>query len=157
MTETGRSPWLSDLAFYITDDPVTENVNRAKAAEAAMNDQVQQGAHGPGFRLDRDHATRMVEKAMQVKLALENDQRITQTLERMQSAAQDPVSMRFTKAATWNGGQPGAFAYGAGHVRLEMLYIEELIERLNTALGRTTQNDQEAGKAVDDGVKKGKF
>ncbi|WP_340681646.1 hypothetical protein LCL61_23185 [Amycolatopsis coloradensis] len=160
MTEAERSSWLGDLGFYITDDRVaenrvTENVNRAKVAEIATNDQVQQAAHAPGFRLDRDHAERMVQKAKEVLEHLRNDQTITQSLERMRSAAEDPVSMGFTKAATWNGDQPGAFAYGAGHVRLEMLYLKELVKRLEKALGRTTENDQESGEALKGSVQEG--
>ncbi|MGW4830499.1 hypothetical protein ACWEOG_23160 [Amycolatopsis japonica] len=138
--------WLGDIILRVKD-PTGYEVDKATAAEIATNAQVQKAAHGPGIYLDRDHAEQMVKQAGEVLAALENDQSLTQSLERMQSAAQDPVSVGFTKAATWNGGQPGAFAYGAGHVRLEILYIKELIDRLNTALGRTTENDQNAGEA----------
>ncbi|WP_370946982.1 hypothetical protein AB5J62_05345 [Amycolatopsis sp. cg5] len=142
-----RAAWLEGLSFWVSD-PISENVDRARAAEAVANAQAQQ-AHGPGFRLDRQHAEQMVSQAIQVRADLENDQRITQSLERMQPAAKDPVSVAFAQNATWNGGTAGAFAYGAGHVRLEILYLDELIKRLNTALGRTTETDHAAGKAVD--------
>ncbi|MGY6653373.1 hypothetical protein ACXIZN_14490 [Amycolatopsis sp. TRM77291] len=153
MTDTSR-PWLAGLDMWVTD-PIGDNVERAKAAESAANAQVQQGAHGPGFRLDRDHAERMVRKATTILERLRDDQRITQSLERMKSAAEDPVSVGFAKAATWNADRPGAFAYGAGHVRLEILYLEELVGRLNKALGRTAGNDQDSGRAIKNSVETG--
>ncbi|WP_145926597.1 hypothetical protein [Amycolatopsis orientalis] len=152
MTET--SAWLAGMNFWVTDDLVDVNVNRARGRESWANAQVQQAAHGPGFQLDRDHAEKMVKDATEVLRRLRNDQSITESLERMKSAADDPVSVGFTKAATWSGGQPGAFAYGAGHVRLEILYLEELVRRLNTALGRTAGNEQDARNALQ-GVEEG--
>ncbi|MFD5091013.1 hypothetical protein ACFWMR_10470 [Amycolatopsis thailandensis] len=142
-----KDNWLGDIILRVKD-PIGYEVNKATAAEIATNAQVQQAAHGPGIYLDRDHAEQMVKQAGEILAALENDQSLTQSLERMQSAAQDPVSVGFTKAATWNGGQPGAFAYGAGHVRLEILYLGELTRRLEKALGRTSENDHESGKGL---------
>ncbi|MFI9450397.1 hypothetical protein [Amycolatopsis sp. NPDC052450] len=144
--DAGSKLW--DAIPIRVKDPTTEQVEKATAAETAANAQVQQNAHGPGIYLDRDHAETMLKKASDVLRQLRDDQSITQSLERMKSAAEDPVSVAFTKAATWNDGQPGAFAYGAGHVRLEILYLEELSRRLKEALGQTCQNDQEAGKTL---------
>ncbi|MFC9257266.1 hypothetical protein [Amycolatopsis thailandensis] len=156
MTDTAvpdKDNWLGDIILRVKD-PIGYEVGKATAAEIATNAQVQQAAHGPGIYLDRDHAEGMVEQAIQVRAHLVNDQSITASLERMRSAAADPVSVGFTKAATWNGGQPGAFAYGSGHVRLEILYLDELISRLNKALGRTAQNEQETQKTLN-GVQEG--
>lgn len=154
MTESMDRPWLGELGFFVTDS-VADNVYRARMAEAATNAQAQQQVHGPGFRLDREHAEKMVEQAIRIRQSLENDQSVTQSLERMEPAAKDPVSVDFAQSATWNDGRAGAFAFGAGHIRLEMLYLDELVKRLNLALGRTTEADHVAGEAIDDSVERG--
>lgn len=136
------SPWLSGVDFSIQDEQLRIIQNDRKKI-SALNNAVQTRGGGAGFSLDRQAAEEMVKQAVEVKLKLQNDQRIAQTLERMQPPAHDPVSVSFNQRATWNSGTPGAFAYGAGHFQLQVLYLSELIDRLNKALGRTTASDEQ--------------
>ena len=143
------SPWLTGVDFYITD-PVTQNIDNAKHREAQINAMTQGMAVGgaPGFSLDKDQAVKMVTDAMAIRIELEKLQNKAEFLEKMTAPAKDPASSSFNESATWQGGTPGAFAYGSGHLRLEVMYLSELIKRLNKALGRTSDTDDDLGTVV---------
>lgn len=138
------------IAFNITD-ATTKSIDDAKSHEAGGNaiTQMFAGVLSGGFSLDKDQATTMLAQAKKMRLDLRAIQNKAEFLEKMSAPAQDPVSVAYTKAATWQGADnPGAFAYGSGHIRLEVLYLSEIIDRLDKALGLTEAADDQAGADV---------
>ncbi|SDW30029.1 hypothetical protein SAMN05421504_101198 [Amycolatopsis xylanica] len=139
------SPWLDGVDIY---------VDNARNREVLDNRKIQAAHAGPGFSLDKDEATRMLEQARAIRKELQDVQHKAEFLEKMDPPAKDPVSCSYNGSVTWCGEEaPGAFAYGAGHLRLEALYLNELIERLRKALGIVEAEDEHAaGEAAQAGA-----
>jgi hypothetical protein len=58
--------------------------------------------------------------------------------------AEGRASKGYNALLSGNGGKPGAFDYGLGHIKLEHKYVVELINRLEDALHLTHSSDQGA-------------
>jgi hypothetical protein len=132
--------WLSDVSFVIRD--VGDRVAEAAAVVGVPA--------GPGFTLDRDEAKVMLEQCKQTLIDLKKLQNTAATLTRIIPPARDQVTVGYHGNLTaQQNGQPAAFAYGAGHVQLEIDYMNELITRLEDALGIMHSSDVNAQKTVE--------
>jgi hypothetical protein len=69
-------------------------------------------------------------------------------LTRLTSPADEPGSNSYNKLLVDAGPPPGAFAAGADQVKQEYAYADELVARLEQALGITEASDEQAGSDV---------
>jgi hypothetical protein len=128
--------WLDGLTFSIKN--VASEVGGVAAAAGAA-------AAGPGFSLDRDEAQAMLTDVTGILTDLQDLRNSANSLKQVRPPAQDPASVAYNASLASNGsGAPGAFDYGAGHVDVEIAYLEELKQRLDKALGKTEEADDQA-------------
>ncbi|MFD9889737.1 hypothetical protein ACFWY9_10370 [Amycolatopsis sp. NPDC059027] len=110
-----------------------------------IRDQQGQGDVGKGFSLDRGEAERMLKQAQQLLVEMQPALADANALAQIQPPARDPASMKYHGDLTrQDSGQPAALSFGAGHVRVQIAYLSELVTRLETALGKTHQADLRA-------------
>ncbi|SEB38937.1 hypothetical protein SAMN04489727_1278 [Amycolatopsis tolypomycina] len=85
--------------------------------------------------------------ALTVELAkIQNE---ANALSRITPPARDQVTSGYHGNLTRRqDGQPAAFAYGAGHVQVELDYLDELAKRLEDALGIVRSNEANAQETV---------
>ncbi|HWD03102.1 MAG TPA: hypothetical protein VG674_11690 [Amycolatopsis sp.] len=104
-------------------------------------------ASGGGFMLQRDEAEDLVKRLMAVRGQLVEMQARVEELCKITPPSRDPGSLAYQQALTVDkNGNPAALSYGGGHIDLQLAYVEELINRLNTALGKIqTGDEQQAG------------
>ncbi|MFE0022560.1 hypothetical protein [Amycolatopsis sp. NPDC059021] len=114
-----------------------------------IREQQGQGDVGQGFSLERGEAERMLEQARQLRIKVKDAENDARTLAQIQPPAGDPASISYHGDLTRRAdGQPAAFSFGAGHLLVQHAYLSELIDRLETALGKTHESDENAGADI---------
>ena len=150
MTASGN--WLSDVMFWV--DGVASGAAGGGAAAGGGGGGALGGSGGgapsgsQGFSLTREEAERALEEFRAIHddlLKLEGNAR---RLLELQPPAEDPASVRLNEAFAGGGSGPGVFGYGHGHVKKEIAYFRELVERLEKALGYVTEADESTGHHV---------
>ncbi len=101
-----------------------------------------------GFSLTREEAERALEEFRAIHDDLVDVEREAASLTRLTPPAGDPASVRLNEAFAGGSSGPGVFGYGAGHVKKEIAYFSELVERLEKALGYVAEADESAGHHV---------
>ncbi|ACU98507.1 hypothetical protein [Saccharomonospora viridis] len=148
MTASGN--WLSDVMFWV--DGVASGAAGGGAAAGGGGALGGSGGGAPsgsqGFSLTREEAERALEEFRAIHddlVELEYDAR---RLLELRPPAGDPASVRLNEAFAGGSSGPGVFGYGAGHVKKEIAYFSELVERLEKALGYVAEADESAGHQV---------
>ncbi|MFD9891761.1 hypothetical protein ACFWY9_20675 [Amycolatopsis sp. NPDC059027] len=114
-----------------------------------IRDQQGTGDVGKGFSLDRGEAERMLEQARALKGRVKDAEADANALAQIHPPARDPASIAYHGDLTRRAdGQPAAFSFGAGHLRVQHAYLKELVFRLETALGRTHESDENAAEGI---------
>ncbi|MEW2502949.1 hypothetical protein AB0878_21030 [Amycolatopsis sp. NPDC047767] len=135
--------WLAGLDFNISDA-----FGAAAAAGAAVGGGAGAGgavaSSGQGFTLNHDEAMTMLNSAREIRDDLWNLIPKAERLTSLKPPADEPASNGYNALLASNGGKPGAFDYGLGHIKLEHQYVVELIGRLEDALHLTHSSDQSA-------------
>ncbi|MCG3756677.1 hypothetical protein FKO37_39870 [Amycolatopsis sp. Poz14] len=102
-----------------------------------------------GFVLEPDEARMLLTKLTGVQQKLKKMQAKAAYLCSMQTPSQDPSTAAAHKAMHGDGqGQLGAYSYGGGHIDLQLEYVTELVERIQTALGVTVASDEDQGGLI---------
>ncbi|GAA1982440.1 hypothetical protein [Amycolatopsis minnesotensis] len=138
----GAFRWMGDADIRIADAAIADADATASSAGRS------------GFTLDLDQAHQLLADATRIRQELTLLQDNASVLERLEPPAQDPASKGYNGLLTRQGEQPGAFAYGAGHLRVEVEYLTELIGRLQKALVLKEGTEHDHGrklKKTDDG------
>jgi hypothetical protein len=148
-----QAGWLSDVNFWIKDAPSAPG---SLASTGGGTPGAAAGSASQGFSLTHDEAEDMVRRAEGVLSDIGDMLRKAETLTKVTPPAQDPASLTFNTQLVGNGQDGGAFGYGRGHLEREWGYLDELVKRLNDALGRTTESDHTAttivNQATDGGI-----
>ncbi|QWF83726.1 hypothetical protein [Amycolatopsis sp. CA-230715] len=130
----GSLRWMDGMDIWIADAAIAD----ADAAAAS--------AGRSGFTLDLDQANHLLDETIRIRTELVHLQRKADELESLTPPAHDPASADYHGSLTRQGQQPGAFAYGAGHLHVEVDYLAELIRRLRQAVGRTEETDEDGAR-----------
>ncbi|WP_275291369.1 hypothetical protein [Amycolatopsis sp. La24] len=140
MSQPGQQPgWLDGLYFNIGDA-----FSAGDAAGAAMG-----GApSGQGFTMSRDDAAAMLTLAKTVREHFRDMRPEANELIRLTSPADEPTSNGYTKLLVNEGEPKGAFVTGRDQVDQEFAYADELVKRLEKALGITESSDEQAATDV---------
>ncbi|GAB3353330.1 hypothetical protein [Amycolatopsis echigonensis] len=140
MPQPAQQPgWLDGLYFNIGDA-----FDAGDAAGAAMGG----ASSGQGFTMSRDDAMAMLKVAKTVRADFrdmrDDAYRLTQTT----SPADEPTSNGYNKRLVNEGEPKGVFVAGKDQVDQEFAYADELVKRLEKALGITESSDEQAATDV---------
>src|SRR5690606_12856371 len=91
-----------------------------------------------GFSLTREEAERALQEFREIRNELMRMERDALELTRLRPPAGDPASVQLNEAIVGGSNDPGAFGYGYGHIKKEIAYFDELVHRLELALGYVT-------------------
>ncbi|WP_344432319.1 hypothetical protein [Amycolatopsis minnesotensis] len=137
-------PWLGDSEINVINDKIA--TFDKFAAFTGRSD---------GFTLDRDEAHEILNEATRIRNQLNLLQMKANRLEHLSPPADDPASLDYNDVLTSKSaefvrakseeirGRPGAFAFGAGHVTIEVNYLTELIGRLRKSLGIKDETEEQ--------------
>ncbi|WP_370940413.1 hypothetical protein [Amycolatopsis sp. cg13] len=103
---------------------------------------------GPGFTMSRDDARSMLNLAKQARKQFDDMRIHAQYLTRLTPPADEPASNDYNRRLT--GSDSGDGAFGAGLANLIHLrdYTQELVRKLEQALGITENSDEAAAAEV---------
>ncbi|GAA3554187.1 hypothetical protein GCM10022222_42310 [Amycolatopsis ultiminotia] len=139
MSQPAQQPgWLEGLGFAITDQ--TGGGGGASGGAATPS--------GQGFALSRDDAMSMLNLAKSVREDFREMRTDAEQLTRLTSPADEPGSNGYNKLLVNDGQPPGAFVAGKDQVEQLYAYADELVKRLEKALGTTESSDEQAGADV---------
>lgn len=138
MSQPASGPsWLEGLGFAIIDQPGGGGASGGGAAPS-----------GQGFAMSTDEARSMLTIAKRLRDKYQGMLPTAEGLTRLTSPADEPGSNSYNKLLVDAGPPPGAFAAGADQVKQEYAYADELVARLEQALGITEASDEQAGSDV---------
>ncbi|MBB1157690.1 MULTISPECIES: hypothetical protein [Amycolatopsis] len=120
--------WLPDFAFTIAD---------TRAAPP-----------GPGFTMSRDDARSMLNLAKQAREQFNEMRQIANSLTRLAPPADEFASNSYNSNLVGDGQSTGAFGAGLANVERMHRYADELVRKLEKALGITESSDEAAAKDV---------
>ncbi|MBN9741067.1 hypothetical protein DMP23_08075 [Amycolatopsis sp. A1MSW2902] len=148
MSQPGQQPgWLDGLYFNIGDA-----FSAGDAAGAAMGG----GApSGQGFTMSRDDAAAMLNLAKTVRADFDEMRPKADALTRLTSPADEPTSNAYNKLLVNSGEPKGVLVTGKEQVEREYAYADELVKRLEKALGITESSDEQAAADVKNAGKQG--
>ncbi|WP_051166514.1 hypothetical protein [Amycolatopsis orientalis] len=147
MSQPAQQPgWLDGLYFNIGD-----TFDAGDAAGAAMSGGGSSG--GQGFTMSRDDATAMLKLAKTVREHFRDMQTDASRLTQTTSPADEPTSNGYNKLLVNQGEPKGAFVMGEDQVKREFAYADELVKRLEKALGIIGSSDEQAATDVKDAGK----
>lgn len=148
MTASGN--WLSDVMFWV--DGVASGAAGGGAAAGGGGALGGSGGGAPsgsqGFSLTREEAERALEEFKTIHADLVELRWDAAELIRLRPPAEDPASVRLNEAFAGGASGRGVFGYGLMHVEKEIAYFDELINRLEKALGYVTEADESASQQV---------
>lgn len=146
--------WLSDVTFWVDGvpsggampTPPPEGAMPA-AAPAAGGGSGSVPTGGQGFSLSREEAEEMLAIFRDIRDDLQEMELKAGNLLGLRAAAEDPASLNFHENAV-DGPQLGALGYGYEHVLNEITFFDELVARLEKALGLITESDEDATRQI---------
>lgn len=142
MSQPAQQPgWLDGLYFNIGDA-----FSAGDAAGAAMGGGGSPG--GQGFTMSRDDATAMLKLAKTVREHFSDMRTDANALTRLTAPADEPTSNNYNKLLVNPGEPKGAFVTGEDQVKQEYAYADELVRRLEKALGIVESSDEQAAADV---------
>ncbi len=149
MSQPAQQPgWLDGLYFNIGDA-----FDAGDAAGAAMSSGGSPG--GQGFTMSRDDAQAMLKLAKSVREDFRDMQTDAVRLTRLTAPADEPSSNGYNKLLVNSGEPKGVFVTGSEQVDQEFAYADELVKRLEKALGITEASDEQAMTDVKNAGKQG--
>ncbi|WP_344869443.1 hypothetical protein [Amycolatopsis ultiminotia] len=98
--------------------------------------------------MSTDEARNMLTVAKRLRDKYQGMLPTAQSLTQLTSPADEPGSNGYNKLLVDAGPPPGAFAAGESQVKQEYAYADELVKRLEQALGITETSDEQAGTDV---------
>ncbi|WP_051165956.1 hypothetical protein [Amycolatopsis orientalis] len=142
MSQPAQKPgWLDGLYFNIGDAFAAGD-----AAGAAMSGGGSPG--GQGFTMSRDDAMAMLKIAKSVRADFRDMRDDAENLTQLTSPADEPSSNGYNKLLVNEGEPKGVFVTGKEQVHREYAYADELVKRLEKALGITELSDEQAATDV---------
>lgn len=138
---TAAGGWLSDVTFWV------DGVPSGGAAPAPGGGSGSLPAGGQGFSLSKEEANDMLASFKSIYDDLVEMETQARQVREVRSAAEDPASLHFHQSAVGGLGT-GAFDYGHEHVKKEIAFFAKLIDRLEKALGLTTDSDEDAKQQI---------
>ncbi|MFF0147241.1 hypothetical protein ATK36_2752 [Amycolatopsis sulphurea] len=144
MSQPAQQPgWLDGLNFSVGDV-----FGSGEAAGAATSG-------GQGFALSHDDAMSMLNLAKSVREDFRDMRPDAEQLTRLTSPADEPGSNGYNTLLVNRGQPPGAFVAGETQVNQLYAYADELVKRLEKALGITRSSDEQAGADVKNAASSG--
>jgi hypothetical protein len=133
----GRALWASGtgIDFAVTDAVKGAQLGAAASAVAATT--------GSGVTMDRDEMTNFLEKVKQTQQLCQQQVAGIQFQGQMTPPAEDPASVMFTNAAQTSRGARNKY------LQDQLNMYNELVDKLQKALGITTEADQQAADTVN--------
>ncbi|WP_051165657.1 hypothetical protein [Amycolatopsis orientalis] len=153
MSQPAQQPgWLDGLYFNIGDA-----FSAGDAAGAAMGGSSGGGGapSGQGFTMSRDDAQAMLKLAKTVREHFADMRQDANDLTQLTSPADEPTSNNYNKLLVNEGEPKGAFVTGEDQVKQEFAYANELVKRLEQALGIIESSDEQATDDVKNAGKQG--
>ncbi|PFG48689.1 uncharacterized protein DUF3558 [Amycolatopsis sulphurea] len=145
MSQSAQGPgWLDGLAFTIND---AFGAGGAAVCGGASGGGGSPG--GPGFTMSRDDALSMLKLAKTVREHFDLMRPKAHRLTQITSPADEPGSNGYTKLLVNQGEPKGTFVTGKEQVDEEFAYADELVNRLEKALGITEASDGQASSDVN--------
>jgi hypothetical protein len=136
------SGFLSGLDFTVADGAMAAGLTAAPGVGPAP------GAAG-GFSMSADEMRALLEKAKSTRDMISNQREHSARLEVIDPPGDDEASVQFTGRAVESGQ-----AYRK-HLAIQLTRYTKLIEKLNKALGITTETDQQNADAAKQASSKG--
>ncbi|MFF0144698.1 hypothetical protein ATK36_3122 [Amycolatopsis sulphurea] len=97
-----------------------------------------------GFVLEPDEAKQLLEKLKGIRGRQRKMKNAVANLCGIAAPSKDPSTLAAHVALVGDGaGKLGAYSYGGGHVDLQLAYLNELIQRIEAALGMTKSSDHQ--------------
>ncbi|MET9262732.1 hypothetical protein [Amycolatopsis sp. NPDC004079] len=103
---------------------------------------------GPGFTMSRDDARSMLNLAKQAVKQFDDMRSHARYLTRLTPPADEPASNDYNRRLTGSGPEDGAFGTGLANLIHLREYTDELVRKLEQALGITESSDQAAAAEV---------
>lgn len=126
-TDAGKN-WFPGFTFTITDGTTTPS--------------------GPGFTMSRDDARSMLNLAKHAREQFDEMRTLAAYLTRLTPPADEPASNDYNRQVTGTAFGDGAFGAGLANVTRMYAYANELVRKLEQALGSTESSDQTAAADV---------
>lgn len=126
-TDAGKN-WLPDFAITIEDGTGTPP--------------------GPGFTMSRDDARSMLNLARQARDQFNDMRKHAVLLTRLTPPADEPASNDYNRRLTGTSSEDGAFRAGLTNLDHMRDYANELVRKLEQALGSTASSDETAAAEV---------
>jgi len=102
------------------------------------------GSSGPGFTMSPNDARSMLNLAKQARDQFGEMRRHAQILVRTTSPADEPASNNYNAKLVGDGKSGGAFSSGLANTQRMYAYADELVNKLEKALGITHAADESA-------------
>ncbi|WP_406640821.1 hypothetical protein [Amycolatopsis sp. WGS_07] len=104
---------------------------------------------GPGFTMSRDDAHSMLRLAKQARDEFNKMRNRAKYLTRLTPPADEPASNDYNERLTGQNPGDGAFGAGLANVSRMYAYADELVRKLEQALGITESSDEAAAADVE--------
>jgi hypothetical protein len=147
MTGSGSTNWLDDVTFWV-NGIASRTHTRGGTSAGGGGGGAPSGAQG--FSLTREEAERALQEFREIRNELMRMERDALELTRLRPPAGDPASVQLNEAIVGGSNDPGAFGYGYGHIKKEIAYFDELVHRLELALGYVTDADESTSRDIGD-------
>ncbi|RJQ84871.1 hypothetical protein [Amycolatopsis panacis] len=97
-----------------------------------------------GFVLEPDEAKQLLKNLKDIRDRQRKMKAAVANLCGITAPSKDPSTLAAHVALVGDGaGKLGAYSYGGGHVDLQLAYLNELIQRIEAALGMTKSSDHQ--------------
>ena len=106
---------------------------------------------GGGVTMDRDEMTAFLQQVKQTQALCQQQVRTTFNVQRLTAPANDQASAMFTNAAQTSRDVRNQY------LQDQLKMYNDLVDKLENALGRTTESDHLAGAAVNQAAGGGKY
>lgn len=125
--------YLAGMSFTVTDDATAaDNVAQASATPSS----------GGGFVMSREEMEDLLDRCRRVRNRVDTMRQDSRQLDNVSAPAQDPASLSYNPAVNESG------RYYLGHLDLWKARLDDLVDKLEDALGITTAKDEQVAEDI---------
>jgi hypothetical protein len=143
--------FLSAFTFSVAGAGAIGAAAGVAAGAAAAGAATSAGGSAGGFTMSKDEMTSMLTKAKQTRTLINDQLRQAVGIAQIDPPGDDASSQQFTDVAVKSGN------YYLGHLGIQKNRYDQLIAKLETALGLTVETDEDAGQAVQAASTEGEY